>query len=188
MSHLEMRYNEPLPHRPYLLPEGYSLTTVETESDMQGWIETCAEGLSTGFWTIEDFQKNMLEPEGLEKDQIFLVKEATGRIVATATAWLKPGDRGYLHMVAALPDARGLGLGGLLTQHVLDFFLTRGIDYITLDTDDFRLPAIKTYLRLGFIPVLSEYGADQLWKDIFVKTGLHTPVFEVQYTKRELTE
>ena len=89
-------------------------------------------------------------------------------------------------MVAALPEARGLGLGGLLTQHVLDFFLARGVDYITLDTDDFRLPAIKTYLRLGFIPVLSEYGAEQLWRDIFVKTGLRTPVFEVQHVKKEL--
>ena len=186
MSHLEMRYNEPLPHRPYLLPEGYRLVTVETDADKLGWIEACAEGLSTGAWTVKDFEKNMLEPEGLAKDQIFLVKDAAGRVVATATAWLKPGNRGYLHMVAALPEARGLGLGGLLTQHVLDFFLARGVDYITLDTDDLRLPAIKTYLRLGFIPVLSEYGAEQLWRDIFVKTGLRTPVFEVQHVKKEM--
>ena len=108
MSHLEMRYNEPLPHRPYLLPEGYRLVTVETDADKLGWIEACAEGLSTGAWTVKDFEKNMLEPEGLAKDQIFLVKDAAGRVVATATAWLKPGNRGYLHMVAALPEDLGL--------------------------------------------------------------------------------
>ena len=82
MSHLEMRYNEPLPHRPYLLPEGYRLVTVETDADKLGWIEACAEGLSTGAWTVKDFEKNMLEPEGLAKDQIFLVKDAAGRVVA----------------------------------------------------------------------------------------------------------
>jgi mycothiol synthase len=44
--------------------------------------------------------------------------------------------------------------------------LRAGYRRIYLLTDDFRLPAIKTYLRLGFVPFLFEEGMEQRWREV----------------------
>jgi mycothiol synthase len=41
-----------------------------------------------------------------------------------------------------------------------------------LDTDDFRIPAVKTYLNLGFIPVYVEEGQPKRWQGLFEKLKL----------------
>ena len=41
-----------------------------------------------------------------------------------------------------------------------------------LDTDDFRMAAIKTYLNLGFVPVYVEEGQPKRWSDIFEQLGI----------------
>ena len=40
-----------------------------------------------------------------------------------------------------------------------------------LDTDDFRLPAIKNYLNLGFVPVYVGENHGERWRIIFKKLG-----------------
>jgi mycothiol synthase len=35
-----------------------------------------------------------------------------------------------------------------------------------LNTDDFRIPAIKTYLNLGFLPVLADHDYYDRWKSL----------------------
>ncbi|PUA36160.1 hypothetical protein C8Z91_27340 [Paenibacillus elgii] len=75
---------------------------------------------------------------------------------ATATAWETklPGERcGYLHMVGALPDHSGRGLGYAASLAALHRMRAEGQTQAFLETDDFRLPAIKIYLKLGFTPV-----------------------------------
>jgi mycothiol synthase len=41
-----------------------------------------------------------------------------------------------------------------------------------LDTDDFRLPAIKNYLNLRFVPMFDGENHKLRWQDIFEKLGL----------------
>ena len=41
-----------------------------------------------------------------------------------------------------------------MAQFSLQVFEKRSIDKVVLTTDDFCLPAIKTYLDAGFLPVL----------------------------------
>jgi mycothiol synthase len=45
----------------------------------------------------------------------------------------------------------------------------RGCGEAILDTDDFRLPAIRTYLRLGFTPEISADDHAHRWDRIFAE-------------------
>ena len=57
-------------------------------------------------------------------------------------------------MVAALPECRGKGIGHAMLSFALEIMEAAGSTHAVLTTDDFRLPAIKTYLDGGFRPVL----------------------------------
>jgi mycothiol synthase len=65
---------------------------------------------------------------------------------------------GELGWVAGNPAHAGRGLGRAVCAGVVRRFLSAGYRRIYLKTDDFRLPAISVYLRLGFVPFL--YGDD----------------------------
>lgn len=93
-----------------------------------------------------------------------------GEPVATASAWLdaRLGDAtvGVLHMVGALTRARGRGLGRLACVAALHRLAAEGRTSAGLLTDDFRLPAIRTYLGLGFVPRLSHASHAARWEVI----------------------
>lgn len=83
------------------------------------------------------------------------VVAAPAGVVATAAARLLPDrypDAGYVHYVGARSSERGKRLGEVVTRQVLVHFAAEGLHQAVLETDDFRLPAIWTYLRLGFVP------------------------------------
>ncbi len=152
------------------LPEGYHLRTYR-EGDWKSWVEVCAHGLGTGRWTEAEFKEHMLDMDGLRKDGIFLIENEQARVVGTATGWVKP-DNGYLHMVAVHPDFRGRGLAGVLNTAAVVYLLKRGCKRIVLDTDDERLPAIRSYLKLGFRPVLYQSDMQMRWEAIMATIGL----------------
>jgi len=89
-------------------------------------------------------------------------------IVATATVRLDPAfpDSGYLHWVGVLPEHRGKRLGEWVSLAVLHEFTRLGLTDAVLNTDDFRLPAIKTYYRLGFVPEMSHPSHEERWAKI----------------------
>jgi mycothiol synthase len=62
-----------------------------------------------------------------------------------------PGS-GYVHWVGADPAHRGKRLGYLASLATLHEFVRLGCKDAVLETDDFRLPAIKVYFKLGFAP------------------------------------
>jgi mycothiol synthase len=87
-------------------------------------------------------------------EAIYVVAAPAG-VVATAAARLLPDrypDAGYVHYVGARFSERGKRLGEVVTRRVLAHFAAAGLSQAVLETDDFRLPAIWTYLRLGFVP------------------------------------
>ena len=61
-------------------------------------------------------------------------------------------DTGYLHWVATVPAHAGKKLGSFVSLAVLYKFQQEGCQNAVLETDDHRLAAIKTYLRLDFHP------------------------------------
>ena len=93
--------------------------------------------------------------------------------VATATAWVyeKQPATGYVHMVGALPEWKGHGLGCQVSLAALLQMRADGVKDAVLHTDDHRLPAIKIYLKLGFEPIMEHESHEQRWRDVF--SALH---------------
>jgi len=84
--------------------------------------------------------------------------------VATASARLLPDEypgSGYVHWVGADPAHQGKGLGRLVSLRLLHHFRAAGLRDAVLETNDFRLPAVRTYLRLGFVPECHYSDADE---------------------------
>lgn len=101
----------------------------------------------------------------------FLVEhEASGQLVATAMAVHNPSQyypfSGELGWVAAHPDHAGHGLGMTVCGAVVARLLKGGYTNIHLSTDDERLPAIKTYLKLGFRPLILTADMTGRWESV----------------------
>jgi mycothiol synthase len=73
------------------------------------------------------------------------------------------GDVGWL---VCSPGDRGNGLGASLTARVTQRFLDAGYSHIQLHTEHYRLAAIRTYLKTGYIPVIESSQAHSLWRDV----------------------
>ena len=98
---------------------------------------------------------------------------AQDRPVGTATAQLKEG-KPFLHYIAVHPGWRGKGLAKPLISAVLQRHdaLGRGGLGCYLTTDDPRLPAISTYVKMGYLPVLWSQDAPERWRDVMAKLGI----------------
>ena len=90
-------------------------------------------------------------------EDLFLVfHDETGECAATACVWSRndqswhPPGMGELGWVASRYAHRGHGLGNLVTVAVLHRLKAKGLTTARLNTDDWRVPAIKSYFNMGF--------------------------------------
>ena len=114
-----------------------------------------------------------------------------GTPVGTACAWREAVDEqevGYVHMVGVVAEHTGHKLGKWVSLAVLTYFRDNGFISAMLDTDDFRIPAVKTYLNLGFVPVYVEDEQSERWRKIFEKLGLPSMSVEIANVKKTLPE
>jgi len=132
------------------LPEGYRLR-VATREDAEG-IANVLESAFNEPWNSERVFADLLDDPGVP---LTFVIERDGVIVATASYQEKEEpdpSAGWLHWVGVHPDSRGLRLGEIVSHEVISEATSRRRSCVLLTTDDFRVPAIRTYLRLGFEP------------------------------------
>jgi mycothiol synthase len=73
---------------------------------------------------------------------------------------------GELGWVAGDPAHSGKGLGLATCTAVTARFIQAGYRRIYLRTDDFRLPAIKIYLKMGYQPLLHAPDMEARWKAV----------------------
>ncbi len=151
------------------LPAGYELRQYRPE-DRTAYLELVQKA---GF---EDFDEkrlnNMLRT--VLPDGFFVVEQRdSGRVVATAMAVHAPQNihphGGELGWVAGDPDHSGRRLGMAVCAAVVRRFIRAGYRRIYLQTDDYRLPAIKTYLRLGFQPFHYREDMEERWRAVCEK-------------------
>ncbi|GGD75271.1 GNAT family N-acetyltransferase [Paenibacillus nasutitermitis] len=93
-----------------------------------------------------------------------------GKPVATASAWWRKqwGDEtGYLHMVGALAAHAGRKLGYMVSLAAMHRMAEEKRVSAILNTDDSRLAAIVSYLKLGYEPEIADPGQIERWKLIF---------------------
>jgi mycothiol synthase len=152
------------------LPPGYHLRTY-WPGDEAGWAELMNTG-EMGTWTVERAiaeltgrPRPQFDPEGL----FLLTCAPEERVVGSACAWLlDPAETatGVLHMVCVLPEHRGRRLSYGLCLAVLQRFRRRGFRRVLLNTNDWRLGALKVYLELGFQPVYRHPLHARQWQEV----------------------
>jgi mycothiol synthase len=101
----------------------------------------------------------------------------SSQIVATAMAMHSHSELhpfgGELGWVASDPAHAGQGLGLVVSAAVTARLIAAGYRNIHLYTEDWRLPALKTYLKLGYIPFLYTPQMPERWQVICEQ--LHWP-------------
>lgn len=136
---------------PIDLPDGYTLRTA-TVSDAEPIAGLLAGAFPEMSWTPDKVHESLLADPSVKTT--FVIASA-GVPVATASVRLLPDaypGSGYVHWVGTAPGHRGKRLGLLVSLAVLHEFGLLGCRDAVLETDDFRVPAIKVYLTLGFRP------------------------------------
>lgn len=145
------------------LPQGYYFSFFDgSDSDVFAWCDVCRRaGMVTSNDDADVFRRVMLSVEGIEpqKDIFFVVSPSGERVATSALIRRESDNSGYLHMVAAVPEARGQGIGHAMLSFAMKQAEERKLDFCRLTTDDHRLAALKVYLSGGFKPVL--YGAPE---------------------------
>ena len=154
------------------LPEGYLLRNFQNE-DEEAYINLMK---SAGFneWNNDNF--NSVIEKAISNGLFFIEHIESSEIVGTTVGSKNPTkyfpNGGELGWVAVNPSHCGKGLGRIVCAAVTKRFLELDYREIYLLTDDFRLPAIKTYLKLGYIPLYQLPDMKQRWKNILKKLKL----------------
>ena len=153
------------------IPSGYRLRQYQP-GDEAGYYDLMARAGFDGWGTerMQEVLKTVL-PDG------FIVVEhpSSGQIVASALAQHEPTVLhpfgGQLGWVATDPDHRGRKLGTLVTAAATRRLIDAGYRHIYLLTDDFRLPAIRIYLALGYAPLYHAPGIQERWQAVLQQLG-----------------
>jgi len=154
-----------------LLPEGYTLRTFQPGDETPFYELMGLAGF--GHWDDEIMQpwRDMVLPDGW----FLIVDETGGQMVSTAIAHHRPDALhpfgGSLGWLAGHPEHAGKGLGMAISAAVVRRLLEFGYKNIYLNTEDWRLPALSIYLRLGWVPLLYLPDMEERWRDVCAKLG-----------------
>jgi mycothiol synthase len=158
----ERREDPPAVH----LPEGYTLRTYRRGDEprfyhlmeLAGWPGWNDEKLQPWFVRIP--------PESW----FMVIHEGSGALVASAMGLHDHSDLhpfgGELGWVAADPAHRGKGLGYAVCAAVTARLLQAGYQNIHLFTEHWRLAALKTYLKLGYLPFVFAPEMVDRWRAV----------------------
>jgi mycothiol synthase len=147
------------------LPAGYEMRTFR-DGEEEPLCAMLAAAFPEIVWNIPAVHRELLECDGMET--IYVIAHE-GKPVATATARYVPDwypDSQYVHWVGVEPSHRGKQLGKWLTVRVMEHGRAAGRRDVVLETDDFRIPAIKVYLNLGYIPECRRDGDEERWRAV----------------------
>lgn len=170
IKQLLMVWRNDSPLAPLALPEGYRFHNwrrggdeiLSYEKYRECWIKMwSAEGIERITKWFDEVYNDALVPD----DGFFTILYDEGEPVAVSCIQIgeHTPDSATVHAVAASTDHKGKGLGRIITQAVMLEAQKRGIYETYLTTDDWRIPAVKIYLDLGFRPVLWDSDMRERW-------------------------
>ena len=151
------------------LPPGYELRTFRAGDEDE--FVSLLKSAGFDYWTRDTLSAALQKalPEGI----FIAVHAPTGALAATAMATHNPAEHhpfgGELGWVAGHPDHRGHRLGAIVCTAVIRRFAQAGYSRVYLKTDDFRLPAIRTYLKLGLLPFINAHDMESRWRAVCEK-------------------
>ncbi len=156
----------------YALKDGITVRPLEKKE----WEQYRRLRLECGFdhWTdekIEEFYKEHAIKDGI----IVAVKDDTGELAASATAEYgeldTPDFPGTLGWVMTKPGFGGMGLGRAVSAAATKALVDAGIKPVYLLTDDFRVPAVALYLKMGWKPWLFQEDMQERWEKLCSQLG-----------------
>jgi mycothiol synthase len=117
-------------------------------------------------WDVARAHKDLLEAPDVPA--VFVIEDGAD-LIATASVRYQQRfpESGYVHWVAVDPKHRGKRLGNVVMERVLRRFFADGRRTAILETDDVRLPAITSYLGLGFVPRYADPDHEDRWSQVF---------------------
>lgn len=167
---------EVLMRRPHLreipavapLPAGYALRRASSLDDDAALAATLTAAFPRE-WDVDRVRARLTEAPDVRA--VYVV--TWGRqIAATAShRWLPERwpEAGCVHWVGTHPDHARKGLASALLAHLLREFAACDYREAVLATQSFRLPALRAYLKFGFLPVYDSDGEDvyTVWSAVF---------------------
>lgn len=166
MEQLYMRHKNLNELKPLIIPDEFEITTHKDEY-VKDWEQLIEKAFGISF-SFEQTIINGRTVGGYKPEQVLYLKRGN-KILATATAAERddyPGE-GWFRMIATDPEEQGKGLGKLICLAALHSLKERGYKSAVLSTDDHRLPALKTYLGLGFEPIYFHESHKERWEKVF---------------------
>ena len=149
-----------------------------SQADRDAWLEICKTGALLDY-EEDAFERYITSQDGYRQDMVFFVLDGE-KPIATITV-LDKGTRveimgkeeklGYVHMVGVHSDYCGRGLGGYLNEISLAALTRLECGGAWLTTDDWRIPAIRSYIKSGFRPVLYEDDMEERWTKVLGEQG-----------------
>ena len=117
--------------------------------------------------TPENYTKRIQEP-----NEFLFVAEEDGKIVGVVTGRIsrgyeKEGGLALLGWICTHPSRQGRGVGETLLNHLIEYCKRQKCHKITLHTLPVLMPALKLYLKLGFVP--EAYLHREWWGVDFIK-------------------
>ncbi len=149
-------------------PPEYAIRTFQ-KGDEKAWVDIISAAFGEKFADDPEIVlKDIVNKPGFDP-QSFFVATYKGEPVGAVIALTIPNgatELGYINLVAVKPQHQGKHLGRILTLSAMYYLKKSGLRTIVLDTDDYRLQAIKTYLSLGFTPVFLNRDHRKRWTRI----------------------
>ena len=170
------------------IPEGYEIRTYQEGDDVH-WANVISDSFG-GERTPEDARRDIMDRDVFDPEGLYFATYR-GTPVGTTCAWKDTADEidvGIVHMVGVHSAHTGHKLGRCVTLSVLLYLRDHGFKCAKLGTDDFRLPAIKTYLNLGFLPVYVDVTQPERWREIFRKLDLPAMSDQAEKIKAEISD
>ncbi|MBI2300222.1 MAG: GNAT family N-acetyltransferase [Armatimonadetes bacterium] len=163
---------------PVALPPGYAVRSLR-RGEGADWVRIINESFNRAD-PPQSFDPRMRQDSAFRPERVLFVVHGE-EPVATASAWVRSPfghPVGYLHMVGTRPAHAGQKLGYAVSLAALHRLAEEGFGDCYLHTDDFRLAAVLTYLRLGFRPVLIHENQRERWPAVLRLIGVDPAEFE----------
>jgi mycothiol synthase len=161
------------------VPAGYELRPM-TLNDQPGYVEIMNANAQLGGWTPERVRELFTGSENkMVLEGSYIITHAQSGRAAAVTSTMAPTkkeSRYSVGWVAVSPEHQGKNLSYQVCLAVLLYMKRTNISETCLLTDDFRLPAIKIYIKLGFVPEHAHESHPERWKTVYAKFGLPLPL------------
>lgn len=156
------------------LPEGYSFVHFVPGKDEHEWCNCLRGGHLIDDRTDEEaYRDEIINFKDIIPETDIWFIDYNGEHIGTATGFIfAETNIGDMHQVGIKEGFKGRGLAKYLSYIVLSDLKKRGARFVSLTTSESRIPAVKSYLSAGFLPVEYDEGMEERWKGVISSFGI----------------